>query len=122
MNPKANVTRDIVDLVPQFLRSRELEVESLKIALGTADQARLRVLGQRMRAVGAPYGFPEISTLGRQIMDACAGGDLEAIHALVTEYADYLRTVEVVPVEVPPETWRERPIVTPIVTPSADEL
>ena len=114
MNPKANVTRDIADLVPQFLRSRQLEVESLCVALGSADQARLRLLGQRMRAVGDPYGFPEITALGRQIVDACALGDLEMVQALVVQYADYLRTVEIVHVDVPAPTWREVPFVVPI--------
>jgi hypothetical protein len=114
MSPKANVTRDIVDLVPQFLRSRQLEVESLCVALGCADQARLRVLGQRMRAVGDPYGFPDITALGRQIIEACAEGDLETVQALVSQYAEYLRTVEIVHVDVPAPTWREVPFVVPI--------
>lgn len=101
MNLKAQVTRDIADLVPQFLRSRRVEVHSLRAALAVQDGERLRELGQRMYAVGNPYGFTEVSTIGRQIMAASATGDFAAVGDLVAQYEEYLAKVEIVQIERP---------------------
>jgi hypothetical protein len=48
------------------------------------------------------------------LIEACAEGDLETVQALVSQYAEYLRTVEIVHVDVPAPTWREVPFVVPI--------
>lgn len=101
MNAKAHVTRDIADLVPQFLRSRHLEIESLRAGLATQDEARLVELGQRMYAVGNPYGFEYITTLGRHVMESGARRDFDAIRQLINQYADYLKTVEIVHIDRP---------------------
>jgi hypothetical protein len=101
MNPKAHVTRDIADLVPQFLRSRQLELESLRAALAALDEARLLALGERMYAVGNPYGFQHITTLGRHVMESTARRDFNSIRHLISQYADYLKAVEIVHIDRP---------------------
>jgi hypothetical protein len=112
MNPKARVTRDIADLVPPFLHRRHQEIESLRIAVETGDPIRLRSLGQRMCAVGAPYGFTDITLLGRQIVQASDGGEFDLIRTLIEQYADYLRSVEIVHVDVPVPTWQDVALVS----------
>ncbi len=107
MNPKARVTRDIVDLVPAFLHRRQQEIESLRIAVATGDPIHLRNLGQRMCAVGDPYGFTQITSLGRQILQATDHGELDLIRSLIEQYADYLQSVEIVHVDVPVPTWMD---------------
>lgn len=117
MSPKANVTRDIADLVPQFLRRRHIDVESLRVALKSGDAPRLQELGERMRALGNPYGFPQITTLGRQVVEATASGELELIGSLVTQYEEYLRAVEIVHIDVPAPTWQNVLLVAPAALP-----
>lgn len=113
MNPKARVTRDIADLVAPFLHRRQQDIDSLRVALETEDPIRLRTLGQRMRAVGEPYGFSYITTLGRQIVEASDGAEFNVIRVLIEEYEQYLRSVEIVHVEVPAPTWQDVPLVLP---------
>jgi hypothetical protein len=113
MNPKARVTRDIADLVAPFLHRRQQDIESLRVALQTEDPIRLRMLGQRMRALGEPYGFSHITTLGRQIAEASEGAEFDLIRGLIEQYDEYLRSVEIVHVEVPAPTWRDVPLLLP---------
>jgi hypothetical protein len=117
MSPKANVTRDIADLVPQFLRRRHIDIESLRVALRSADAPRLQALGERMRALGNPYGFPQITTLGRQIVEATVSGELELIGSLIIQYEEYLKTVQIVHVDVPAPTWQNILLVAPAALP-----
>jgi hypothetical protein len=113
MNPKARVTRDIVDLVAPYLHRRQQDIDALRVALQTEDPNRLRVLGQRMRAVGDPYGFTQITTLGRQIVEASDGAEFDLVRSLIEQYEQYLRSVEIVHVEVPTPTWQDVPLVLP---------
>jgi hypothetical protein len=95
---KAYVPSDIADLVPQYLRNRKLEIQSLKDSLAVEDQDRLTQLAERMRAVGNPYGFDLITILGRDIKASVAKADYLFVKWLVEQYEEYLAAVEVVPV------------------------
>jgi hypothetical protein len=107
MSPKAHVTRDIADLLPQFLRNRQTDIDSLRAGLATQDEARLLELGQRMYALGNPYGFPQITTLGRHVMESSAKRDFDSVRSLVAQYRDYLEAVEVVYIDRPPMPWEK---------------
>jgi hypothetical protein len=109
MSPKAHVTRDIADLLPQFLRNRQTDIDSLRASLATQDEARLLELGQRMYALGNPYGFPHITTLGRHVMDSSAKRDFDSVRSLVAQYRDYLDAVEIVYVDRPLMPWEKPP-------------
>lgn len=110
MSLKAFVTRDIADLVPQFLRSRQIDIESLRASVATQDEARLVELGQRMYAVGNPYGFQHITTLGRHIIESSAKRDFDSVRALIAQYQEYLGTVEIVHIDRPVMPWKSGPV------------
>jgi HPt (histidine-containing phosphotransfer) domain-containing protein len=105
----ANVPNDIADLLPAFRASRDRELAQLRDALERNDFARLQEIGERMFAVGNPYGFRQITTFGKQIRDACAAQDVLAISNAVALYRQYLAQVEI-RFEEPPA---ERPVWTP---------
>lgn len=113
MSPKARVTRDLVDLLPQFLRRRAADIESLRAALANEDAAALRALGERMVSVGNPYGFKDITALGRQVIEASLSAELdpELFDSLIAQYADYLKAVQIVHIDVPAPTWKNVPLV-----------
>jgi hypothetical protein len=97
----AYVERDILDLVPKFLRNRRADVGQLSDALAAKDWAELQRLAESMYALGNPYGFRQITTFGRFMRQACARKDAPAIARLITEYATYLAAVTVVEVDAP---------------------
>ncbi len=94
-NYKVTVARDLEDLIPVFMTNRRKELDTLKIALASADFEQLRQLGHRMKGVGNSYGFDQVSTLGKYIEDGAKVGDRATIEAQITEYADYLAKVQI---------------------------
>jgi len=78
-----------------FLKNRHKEVDTLRVALASADFEQLRQLGHRMKGVGNSYGFERVSDIGKQIEDGARSGDRAGLEASITGYADYLSKVEV---------------------------
>jgi hypothetical protein len=100
----------VADLIPGFLRNRQEEIGHLEEALASEDLAALVHLGERMYALGNPYGFRQITTFGRQLRDACAAQNLEPVGDLPDQYREYLSKVTIVQVDVPVirSQWRDR--------------
>ena len=90
------VDRDIEDLIPNFMRNRQREVEALLSAYAQSDLDQLQQISHRMRGVGESYGFTTISLLGKDIEEAAKRGNLHAIEPLLQRYAEFLSTVRVV--------------------------
>jgi HPt (histidine-containing phosphotransfer) domain-containing protein len=93
---KVTVARDLEDLIPVFMSNRRKELDTLRVALASADFDQLRQLGHRMKGVGYSYGFDHVSTLGKHIEDGARSGDRAALEARIREYADYLAKVQIV--------------------------
>lgn len=92
---KVTVAKDLEDLIPTFMKNRHKEVETLRVALASADFEQLRQLGHRMKGVGNSYGFARVSTLGKYIEDGARSGDRAALQATISEYGDYLSKVQI---------------------------
>lgn len=95
----ACVAKDIVDLVPAFTANRQAEVARLRAALLARDWARIQDIAERMYAVGNPYGFRQVTTLGRFMRQACFEQNVQALMDLINAYANYLSKVAVIEVE-----------------------
>jgi HPt (histidine-containing phosphotransfer) domain-containing protein len=93
---KVTVARDLEDLIPVFMSNRRKELDTLRVALASADFDQLRQLGHRMKGVGYSYGFDHVSTLGKHIEEGARSGDRAMLEARIGEYADYLAKVEIV--------------------------
>ncbi len=92
---KVTVARDLEDLIPVFMSNRRKELDTLKVALASADFEQLRQLGHRMKGVGVSYGFDHVSTLGKYIEDGARSGDRAGLETRIAEYADYLSKVQI---------------------------
>jgi HPt (histidine-containing phosphotransfer) domain-containing protein len=77
------------------MRNRHKELDTLKVALASADFEQLRQLGHRMKGVGNSYGFEHVSTMGKYIEDGARSGDRAALQASISEYAEYLAKVQI---------------------------
>ena len=93
---KVTVARDLEDLIPVFMSNRRKELDTLRVALASADFDHLRQLGHRMKGVGYSYGFDHVSTLGKHIEEGARSGDRASLEARIGEYADYLAKVQIV--------------------------
>jgi len=97
----AYVHRDIIDLLSAFLPNRRAEVVQLRQALSKSDWVRLRQIAERMYALGNPYGFRHITTIGRAMREACIVRDRVAIDGLTADYETYLSKVTIIEIDVP---------------------
>ncbi len=116
MDLTAYVPQDITDLLSAFLPNRRADVGLLRQALAKDDWPRLQHLAERMYALGNPYGFRQITTIGRFMREACAKKDRRAFEALIRDYETYLSKVTIVEVEAP-----EAPLPREVLTPNARE-
>ena len=90
------VSKDLADLIPDFLSHRKDDLMTLRAAFADADVAMLRQVAHRMRGVGSSYGFHDITTFGRQIGEAARNGAMPTIGQLLEDYETYLTKVTVV--------------------------
>jgi HPt (histidine-containing phosphotransfer) domain-containing protein len=89
------VQKDLEDLIPVFMSNRRKEIDTLRLALASADFEQLRQLGHRMRGVGNSYGFDLISEIGKQVEDGAIAGDRTGIASCIAEYSDYIANVQI---------------------------
>jgi hypothetical protein len=105
----AHVHRDIIDLLSAFLPNRRAEVGQIRNALAAGDWLRLRHIAERMYALGNPYGFAQITIIGRLLREACSARDRVAVNALIEKYDMYLSRVTIVEVDVPRQVLTSSP-------------
>ena len=85
------IDEDMMELIPEFLDNRRADVVLLREALASGDRATVRRIGHSLKGVGGMYGFPWLTTVGREIEDGAAGD----VGAHVDALADYLAAVRV---------------------------
>ena len=92
---EAHVPPELADLVPEFVRNRKSQLQGLRRAAREQDFDRVREYANSMIGVGRPYGFPEISSLGKRIDNSARDGDGTSVVYLVELYAEYLANVRI---------------------------
>jgi signal transduction histidine kinase/CheY-like chemotaxis protein/HPt (histidine-containing phosphotransfer) domain-containing protein len=91
----ATIDDDLADLVPDFLASRQRDVARIRELLGSADFREIQRLGHNMKGSGEGYGFPEVTTIGREIEDAAKEGAADQVAAAADRLAGYLGALTV---------------------------
>jgi HPt (histidine-containing phosphotransfer) domain-containing protein len=64
---KPPVTELPQTLVSEYLQNCRRDLAQLKAALAAGEYETARRLGHQMKGTGKPYGFPEITQIGRAI-------------------------------------------------------
>ncbi len=88
------VSEQVMALVPQYLASKEKQIEEARSFLATGDFGPIRRFGHNLKGTGRGYGFPSIEEMGKEIERAAAQANarrvseqLEALHRFVSESA-----------------------------------
>lgn len=94
MAPVATISAQVSALVPQYLASKERQIEEARAALATRDFAAIRSFGHNLKGTGRGYGFVPIEAMGREIELAASrrdanriAGQLDALDRFVRESA-----------------------------------
>jgi CheY-like chemotaxis protein/anti-sigma regulatory factor (Ser/Thr protein kinase) len=88
------ISEQVMALVPQYLASKEKQIEEARAALVSRDFGPIRRFGHNLKGTGRGYGFPPIEEMGREIERAAMEADpnriaeqLDALHRFVNESA-----------------------------------
>jgi signal transduction histidine kinase/DNA-binding response OmpR family regulator len=89
-----SVSEHVQALIPQYLASKEKQIEEARACLASRDFGPIRRFGHNLKGTGRGYGFPPIERLGTEIERAAAQADarriaeqLDALHRFVRESA-----------------------------------
>ena len=72
-------------LLPNYIRRRESDVETIALLLSRKDYEEVGRLAHNMRGSGAAYGYPRITELGGLIEDAASSKDVDTLTVLAEE-------------------------------------
>ncbi|MGE0762426.1 MAG: Hpt domain-containing protein [Bdellovibrionales bacterium] len=74
----------------KYLERRRADYLACQIALRHQNFAFLARVGHTIKGNGDTFGFPELSTLGKELESAAARGDFSHITLLVGKLGDWL--------------------------------
>ena len=90
------IDSDLEELIPQYLKNRRRDVQSILADLESGDYQAIGVIGHSMRGSGGGYGFEIISRIGEEMELSADSKSAGQIRKSVEELSDYLDRVEVV--------------------------
>ena len=90
------VSRELEELIPEYLGLVRRDLCSLGEALAGEDFEAIRILGHNLKGSGAAYGLNAITELGGRLEQVAPTRAGDAIRRLTGELADYLDRLEIV--------------------------
>ncbi len=100
--PAARILIDVPEdlpreLVAQFFDSCREDLSRLHAALAASDYDSARLLGHRMKGTGSPYGFLDVTLIGRAIEHAAVTRASVELASQIRLLEAYLGLVEIAP-------------------------
>lgn len=90
------VERDLEELIPIFLKTRQQDVDGLAIGLAANDFKAMRLIGHGMKGSGSSFGFHPVSAMGGLIEAAAIAEDSKAIANQLESLRDYMSRVDII--------------------------
>jgi two-component system sensor histidine kinase/response regulator len=84
------------DLIPNYLKNRNTDLQSLADALAKGDLEVARVIGHGMKGSGGGYGFPRITEIGASIEQCAKSQSSSGVQREIGNLEAYLTQVEVI--------------------------
>lgn len=90
------VDSEIRELIPEFIRNRQGEIEILRRLTFRRDFQSIKILGHSMKGYAAGYGFHEMSDIGEALERYAIQRDVDEIAYLTDRLVEYLQQIEIV--------------------------
>ena len=91
------VDTDIVDLAEIFLSNRRGQIQFWREAIAARNMPVLRRLGHELKGTAGAFGFQQLSSLGAELEEKVANGDLNGSDDTLERMIDFLDRVAVIP-------------------------
>jgi CheY-like chemotaxis protein len=76
---KPSMPEQVRALVPQYLASKQKQIEEARRSLESRDFGLIRRFGHNLKGTGTGYGFPVIEQMGRELERAAVEADIDRI-------------------------------------------
>jgi HPt (histidine-containing phosphotransfer) domain-containing protein len=87
----------LMDLIPQYLSNRRLEITTLDSALAEKNFETIQSIGHKLKGNAGSYGFYELTALGDALEKAGKEMNLDLAQNTLTTYREYIESVYVLP-------------------------
>jgi len=91
---------DVAELIPGYLRSRQVDLKALGEALNSHNYERVRIVGHNLKGSGGAFGFPEITAIGKLLEQSAADKAPERVREHIDALAALLLRVDAGQVQV----------------------
>jgi CheY-like chemotaxis protein len=92
----AKIDIEIKDLIPGFMEENKTNCQHILDSLTQKKFDIIKKIGHSMKGAGTGYGFKYVSLIGKNIELAAANKNAEIIQKAVTEFSEYLNTVQII--------------------------
>ncbi len=90
-----NVPAELLDLIPGYLKRRDLEIADLNMFLQNKDFESIEKVGHKLKGNGSSFGFDLISQLGELIMIAAHNKNAVEVKKLIDELQNEVSHIKV---------------------------
>lgn len=93
---EVHVEEMLRDLIPNFMNSRQVELEEIHRIIQSKDFDALAKIGHRLKGTSLNYGFNDLGKIALQLEIAGKEKNITAAESLLFEIRNYLENVSIV--------------------------
>ena len=92
--PEPEIDPIVQSLLPNYIKSRRLEVFQLQRLLAANSFEKIRLIGHNLRGSGGLYGLNPISEIGQQIEEGALNCDQSTLHKAIQALQYFLEGLD----------------------------
>lgn len=89
------ISKEMDDLVPDYIKSRKIEVIKLTEALSQNNFQLIQTTGHKLSGSAGSYGFQRLSEIGRDLEESAKASDYPSASLALSEYKLYMRLLTI---------------------------
>lgn len=78
------------DIMSRYLSRRESDLHECEHCLADKNYHQLERVGHQLKGNGVTFGHPELSKLGKELEEAAASGDEEALRHIIGDFSKWV--------------------------------
>lgn len=91
---KYDIPKELLNLIPGYLKRRHLELIDLKLFLKNEDFESIAKIGHKLKGNGSSFGFGFITDSGEALMQASTNKDKESVRKIIEEFEAKLSQIK----------------------------
>ena len=89
------IDKDIEEIIPDFLKHRNEEINILKTALANRNFTEIQSIGHKVSGNAGSYGFDQLGTYGAALEKLAIEQNKNGINEQISNFENYLTSIEI---------------------------